>query len=456
MKFEKLPLSEQRTTQWQNFQDIFKYCNGHIPYYKEKFRSNNTDIKDFKDLRKIPKLTKKDIEMNFPDKITRQTSNRSDWEYQATSGTTNRLICVNDRDLRGHQSARELRTMNIAGECFPGRKRQTIPPDVCSITCGTRKNEKEMLWEAFKNIISDKKKKFTDIYSFIKKNQWRIFRMMVFRDNELPSFGSEGTALEDKELEYYIEEIRRYKPYLLSGLPTYLHMLAHFVTNNKCKLPPVSIIKPIGATLSPEIKRFISNAFRCDVFEDYGSHEFVGIASECKAHSGNHVAMSEYLVEIVRKDRHAEEGELGNILITDLKNKVMPFVRYEIGDVGRFYKQKCMCGRESIRITVEGRLQDLIISDDGKEYTSDYFQDFFFNFKGVKYFQLIQDTRGRTQVLIVQNENQKCDKDKLTRALKDILGEIQVRLNFVKKIPPETSGKFRFVKSCSYFDLVKN
>ncbi|MFC2092177.1 phenylacetate--CoA ligase family protein [Elusimicrobiota bacterium] len=456
MKFEKLPLDEQKKIQWQNFQDIFKYCRESIPYYKEKYQNINSDIKDFYDLNRVPILTKKDIEKNYPDRITMQTDDKADWEHHATGGTTDRLICVSNKDLRYHIYARGLRTMNIAGKCYPGRKRMVIPADVCSITCGSRKSEKEMLWDDLMSVISDKPKILKNFYSFIKKNQWRLLSMMIFREKELPSFGPDGTGLEDEKLEYYIREISRYEPYLLRGLPTYLHMLAHFIEDNNFELPKINVIKPMGSSASPGIKAFLGNVFKCDVFEDYGSHEFGNIASECEAHAGDHIAMSEFIVEIVRGDRHAKEGKLGNIIITDLKNRVMPFIRYQIGDVGRFYKTKCTCGRESIRVTVEGRLQDLIITNDGKEYTSDHFRDFFLNYEGVRYFQLIQETREKIQVLIVQDKNKKFNKNDLMKILKSIFGEIQIRINIVKRIQPEASGKFRFVKSCSYMDLMNN
>ncbi len=174
MRFEDLSLEEQKSIQWKNFQDIFSYCVENIPFYKDKFRNINREINNFNDLIKIPILTKREIESNFPDKITKQISNKSDWEYKATGGTTDRLMIVSDQDLREHHYARKLRTMHIAGECYPGRKRQIIPPDVCSITCGTRETAKELLLEDFKKCISDKSKIFNNLY---------VIGQLIFKKN---------------------------------------------------------------------------------------------------------------------------------------------------------------------------------------------------------------------------------------------------------------------------------
>ena len=43
---------------------------------------------------------------------------------------------------------------------------------------------------------------------------------------------------------------------------------------------------------------------------------------------------------------------------------------------------------------------------------------------------------------------------KIIYELKELLGDIQIKVNFVNKIAPEASGRFRFVKSCSFNKLM--
>jgi phenylacetate-CoA ligase len=208
----------------------------------------------------------------------------------------------------------------------------------------------------------------------------------------------------------------------------------------------------MGASVSPKIRDFIACVFACAAFEEYGTHEFAGIAAECEAHNGLHVCMSDFIVEIVKNGRHAAEGELGHILITDLKNRVMPFIRYKVGDVGRFYASKCSCGRESIRVFVEGRIEDLVVAPNGRALTGDFFQDFFFNQTDVRFFQLNQKAQDRFDLLLVPT-NGVCDHQRIVTALKEHMGPVQVDCFDVKSIRPETSGKFRYVKSTSYEDF---
>ena len=380
--FDHLPLREQRKVQWDNFRMIVQHCCQHVPYYRTTLRDTASEVGNFSDLVNIPILTKKDIEKNFPDQITAESASRDDWEYHATGGTTSRLICITDKPIRHVQMARNLRVHHLAGECYLGRKRLSIPPDICSIACGARKSERELVLDRIKHILGGDKKLYNLMLS-LRWSVWPVFHKVTFRETELPSFGPEGTSLGTKELDFYVREIRRCAPYLLTALPTYLQMLAYHIMENDLVPPSVKVIKPMGASASPRVKQFIAQTFKCDASENYGSHEFDGIAGECCAHQGLHVAMSDFIVEIVKDGRHAEEGELGHILITDLKNKVMPFIRYKIGDVGRFHKGKCSCGRESIRITVEGRLEDLIVAPNGRVFTGDFFQDFFLDYPSV-------------------------------------------------------------------------
>jgi phenylacetate-CoA ligase len=210
----------------------------------------------------------------------------------------------------------------------------------------------------------------------------------------------------------------------------------------------------MGASTSPALKAFIGETFRSQVYEDYGSHELGGVAAECEAHAGYHVAMSDFVVEVVRDGRPAREGELGHILITDLRNTVMPFIRYQIGDVGRLYREPCPCGRESFRVAVDGRLQETIVTPAGEALTGDFFQDFFHREAGVKHFQINQKRRNKLEVLLVGKRNgERIDEDSVARRLGEHVGEMRLKLFTVKGITPEASGKFRHVKSTSFSDF---
>jgi phenylacetate-CoA ligase len=448
---EYRPLAEQRKIQWENFLHLYEFVRAHVPYYERKYHGLPATLESVSDLTTLPILTKRDIEANFPDQITAENSPKDDWEYHATGGTTSRLICITDKTTRHIHMARELWSYDVAGKCYLGRKRLGIPPDICSIACGARKSDRDKVLDRIKAVLKGKDKLY-NLMVFLRWSLWPVFHQLTYRHRELPSFGSDGTSLKESDLDFYIHEIGKSRPYVLKALPTYLHVLAHHIKENNLVAPPVAIVKPMGASVSPKVRDFIQQVFACDFFEDYGSHEFSGIAAECDAHDGLHVCMSDFIIEVVRDGRHAEEGELGHILITDLKNTVMPFIRYRIGDVGRFYASKCSCGRESVRISLEGRIEDLIVAPNGRVFTGDFFQDFFFLQPDVRFFQLNQQARNRFELLLVPT-NGECDRQRIVTDLQEHLGSVQVDCYQVKSIKPEVSGKFRYVKSTTYEDF---
>ncbi len=210
----------------------------------------------------------------------------------------------------------------------------------------------------------------------------------------------------------------------------------------------------MGSSVSPEMRRAIERAFTGRYREDYGSAEFGDMACDCPQQSGLHLFMDLFVIEIVRHGRPARDNELGKVLVTDLTNRAMPFVRYEIGDVGRLTSEPCPCGRASPRIVVEGRWQDTLVADTGEVFTNDRVMDFFYPRPDVQDFQLVEKRPRNFELLVVPPQGVTLEVDRLTRETRSFLGQDAVVKVFPSKtIRPEESGKFRFVKSCTYEKL---
>jgi glycosyltransferase involved in cell wall biosynthesis len=83
---------------------------------------------------------------------------------------------------------------------------------------------------------------------------------------------------------------------------------------------------------------------------EYGSPECRGIAYECDAHDGYHVAAESYIVEVLNDGQLARPGEAGDVVITDLDGFSVPLIRYRTGDRAVMVEQTCACGRGLLRI----------------------------------------------------------------------------------------------------------
>lgn len=80
------------------------------------------------------------------------------------------------------------------------------------------------------------------------------------------------------------------------------------------------------------------------VIETYGCSETGTVGYECPAGSV-HIFAEHVEVEILRNGKPARPGEAGDIVLTCTTNRVMPLIRYRVGDRGRLSPDPCRCGR---------------------------------------------------------------------------------------------------------------
>ena len=129
----------------------------------------------------------------------------------------------------------------------------------------------------------------------------------------------------------------------------------------------IKTIQPKGIICSsmmllPHERRQIEEVFGVKVINRYGCEEVSLIASECEKHEGLHLNVEHLFIEFIRSDgQDAKPGESGSIIVTDLINKAMPFIRYQIEDSGVPTDRRCSCGRGlPLMSEVTGRLADFL------------------------------------------------------------------------------------------------
>lgn len=149
-------------------------------------------------------------------------------------------------------------------------------------------------------------------------------------------------------------------------------------------------------------------AFGKGLFETYGSREVMLIATESEAHEGLLASMEHLIVEILvrtpdGKTRPAEPGETGEIVITDLYNFGMPFIRYVNGDLAIAGPRTISpCGRAHQRITaIDGRVTETMTDAQGHRINGLVFNVLFSSLGyAVRQFQTVQ-RKDRSVVLRV-------------------------------------------------------
>src|SRR5581483_3500329 len=119
--------------------------------------------------------------------------------------------------------------------------------------------------------------------------------------------------------------------------------------------------------LYPVDREALVQAFGPAVFETYGCREVMLIGSECERHDGLHLSAENLIVEVIVDGRPARPGETGEVVITDLHNLGMPFIRYANGDLATAMDDSaCACGRSLPRIgSIEGRVTETLRDAEG-------------------------------------------------------------------------------------------
>lgn len=123
----------------------------------------------------------------------------------------------------------------------------------------------------------------------------------------------------------------------------------------------------VGPDPLPEAARErLESAFGVPVYGLYGVTEMVepGLAGECSAKAGLHMADDQFLAEIVNPatGEAVPPGQEGELVLTTLTAEAYPLIRYRTGDITLLREAECACGRTSSRIAPVLRRTDNRIS----------------------------------------------------------------------------------------------
>lgn len=244
-------------------------------------------------------------------------------------------------------------------------------------------------------------------------------------------------------------QLNHYRPDIIVAYTNPLYAFAK-VLEEQHLVPyaPKSIV--VGAEkIYPFQREVIERVFQAPVFETYGAREFMIIGGECTRHAGLHLTTENHVVEVVDEQGHpSPPGEEGNVVVTDLTNYGMPFVRYVNGDRAVAGFTECSCGRGlPLLRKVSGRHLDMIDTPDGRSVPGEFFPHLIKDFPLVERFQVVQEVVDRVEVrLVVRPDWAEESCVKLDAELRKVLGPaIKIDVRRVDKIPLTATGKLRVV-----------
>jgi phenylacetate-CoA ligase len=116
---------------------------------------------------------------------------------------------------------------------------------------------------------------------------------------------------------------------------------------------------------SDAVRTRIAERFGIWPRDNYGLGEFYGpgVAGECEVGGGLHILSDAFIAEVIdpESDEPTREGEMGELVLTNLHKEAVPLLRYRTGDRVMALPQNCACGNAH---TWVGRVPGRISTDD--------------------------------------------------------------------------------------------
>jgi phenylacetate-CoA ligase len=194
----------------------------------------------------------------------------------------------------------------------------------------------------------------------------------------------------------------------------------------------------------------IAETLNCPVANGYGGRDSGFVSHECPR-GGMHIMADATIVEIIdSKGQPVPAGEPGEIVVTDLYSREVPFLRYATGDVAAFSTRKCACGRPlPLLESIQGRTTDFVVAPDGTILHALSMIYVIRELEGVEQFRIRQKAVDRFEIQLVRNQKFKPENEaRIREGLRQRLrAPVDVKIEYVPTLPPEPSGKFRQVIS---------
>ncbi len=389
-----------------------------VPYYRRVFDERKLrpgDMRTLDDLEKLPVLTKEKVRQHYREMISSQADRHLIFCH--TSGTTG-------KSLHFYQEARAIQFRWAVW--WRHRRRFGVAFDARYAT-------------------------FTGLAAVpLEQRQppyWRENRAMrqtIFTMHHVvPS-----------KVKAMVERLNRGGFEYYSGYPSILFVLAGLIEEAGYEITaPPRVIFTGAENLYDHQREVIARVFKAPVTDEYGFSEGCGNAARCE-HDRFHEDFEFGILECSDADAVGEGVQQGRILATGFAGRAMPFIRYDVGDIGTWQLRACSCGRQSrVLSRIQGRVEDFVITPEGRRILR--FDYVFKEAQNVRDAQVVQRRPDGVCLRVVRRAAYSlADEEALRRAIRDsISARLAVEFEYVNEIEREPNGKIRAVKSLLGRDL---
>ncbi len=395
--------------QENKIQELVAHAYKNVPYYKELFDSSGilpSEIKNIKDLSLIPLTDKSTLQRLSIEHKTASNINKNDCSIFMTSGTTGLPLTF-----------------------FTTKKDITIKNFVCARSHMARGAKP---WHKIGVFGGDK--------IVNTKKSWNEY-LLLWRRMEISSWESNDV---------WVKKIKNFKPDLLVSRVTTLKLFAEIIVSRNIKGINPKIIFSSAGIIDQKTRNFVESTFNCSIVDIYTSFEGGCLAWECRECGGYHINSDAVIIEVLKDGKPVSPGCEGEVVITNLYSKAMPFIRYRQGDMVVLSEKKPVCGRGLPLIEkINGRKDDYIVLKNGRKIPPQAIYSVFIPVDGIRRWRVIQNDMKK---IVVEIEPAKNFQKRSIKTLKDEMAfltnsEIETEVKVVASILVDPAKKYRAVSS---------
>lgn len=410
IKAQNLTPAEIHLCQFKKLKELLAHCWQKVSFYQEVmiqcgFRPD--EMREFGDFAKLPILDKATIREHLEQMVARNYQNKV-FRYNTGGSSGEPLVFYTDRHKEAMHNAHKFRARTWFG-IYPGDRQVDFWGSPIEL------NKMNVL------------RKWKDRY-------WLNHVLLSAFD------------LTEQSLHNYVQFLLSFKPKLIYGYPSVIARVAQFVKDQQIELQGYrpQLIVCTSEMLYPHQRELLQQVFESRVANEYGSRDGGLIAHECPE-GKMHIMAEHVYIEVVNQD---QDG-IGDILVTNLDAYGMPFIRYKIGDRGKLAENgSCSCGLPyPILEKIAGRSNDFLIGKNGKRIHSLAPIYVLRDNRKLKQFKLLQKDYDQLELQIVPAEPlSEVETQEIVQKMNRIFGRrMNVQFRFLDTIPPEKSGKYRYV-----------
>lgn len=418
-KFRKERLNNRSLTyrellnyQKERYAKLIDFAIAHSPYYKE-ILSGIENVRDIKNISKIPILTKELLRKNIK-RIVVETNQKL--EKDKTGGTTGKSLEVYNFPRNSQERFAFL-------DDFRSRFGYELG--------------KKTAWFSGKTLLTDRD---------IKKNRfWKTDPVHQVR--YYSTF-----HIKEEYLKYFVEDLIKFQPEYFVGFPSSMLEIARYGLRNNYDFPKgvVKAMFPTAEKVTAETRQTLESFFHTRVYDQYASSEGAPFIFEC-VNRKLHLELQSGVFEVL--DENDQPAQSGRLVVTSFTNEGTPLIRYDIEDsiIMEDENVHCDCGNHNPLVKeILGRIDDYVYSPENGKINLGNVSNTLKDTKGIIQFQVIQDEIDKINILVVKDDrdyNQKVEEKFMHNWRERVGNQLKIKIIYVNEIPTEPSGKFRIVKN---------